>query len=108
MGVMYNLYIMNPASHSASQATQLARTQVYLTAAQQVALAQESRRASVTKSELIRQAISQFLEARQAASPEAKASGIAALAGLWQDRQTISDPMADPAAYVRQLRARRF
>ena len=94
---MYNLYIMqNPQT--------LERTQIYLTHTQQTRLAAACRRAAVTKSELIRQAVDQLLSQQAPPSVADKARHLEGLAGLWADR---SD-MADPAAYVRTLRAPRF
>lgn len=94
---MYNSYIM--------QSTQsLARTQIYLTQAQQVRLDAASRRAAVTKSELIRRAVDQFLDQQASASPDDRAQRLQGIASLWAKR----DDMADPAAYVRGLRAPRF
>lgn len=94
---MYNLYIMQQ-SHS------FARTQIYLTQYQQQRLAEVSRRASVTKSELIRLAVDQFLDQQVASGPVSKVERLAGLAGLWADR---SD-MADPTAYVEVMRKPRF
>jgi predicted transcriptional regulator len=95
--LMYNLYIM--------QSTPLlARTQIYLTQTQQARLDTASRRAAVTKSELIRRAVDQFLDLQTSASPGDKAQRLQGIAGLWAKR----DDMADPAAYVRGLRAPRF
>lgn len=82
----------------------LERTQIYLTQTQQTRLTAACRRAAVTKSELIRQAVDQFLSQQAAPSPADKARHLEGLAGMWADR---SD-MADPAAYVRTLRAPRF
>ena len=94
---MYNLYIM--------QANQtLVRTQLYLTEAQQKRLALASRSAAVTKSELIRRAVDQFLDQQPAANPAGKAQRLGSIAGLWAGRED----MADPSAYVQQLRAPRF
>ncbi len=95
--MMYNLYTM--------QNTQpLARTQIYLTEIQQSRLEIVSRRASVTKSELIRRAVDQFLDQQTPASATDKAHRLGGIAGLWVQR---SD-MVDPAAYLRKLRAPRF
>ena len=82
----------------------LTRTHIYLTQAQQDRLTLASRGAAVTKSELIRRAVDQFLDQQLAASPAGKAQRISSIAGLWAGR----DDMADPSAYVRQLRAPRF
>ena len=93
---MYDLYTM--------QNQNLARTQIYLTQTQQVRLAAACRRAAVTKSELIRQAVDQFLD-QQAATPRSdKLARVQSIAGLWADRTDIGDP----ADYVRSLRAPRF
>lgn len=95
--MMYNLYIM--------QSTQnLARTQIYLTEAQQTRLEAASRRAAVTKSELIRRAVDQFLDQQASSSATDKVKRLEGIAGLWAQR----DDMADPAGYVRALRAPRF
>ena len=94
---MYNLYIMQTNQT-------LTRTQIYLTQAQQKRLALASRGAAVTKSELIRRAVDQFLDQQPAASPAGKAQRLSNIAGLWSGRED----MADPSAYVRQLRAPRF
>ena len=98
--VVYNLYIMqsNPISQT------LTRTQIYLTEAQQKRLALACRGAAVTKSELIRRAVDQFLDQQLSATPAAKAQRLGSIAGLWADRAD----MADPAAYVQALRAPRF
>jgi metal-responsive CopG/Arc/MetJ family transcriptional regulator len=82
----------------------LTRTQIYLTQAQQTRLAAACRRSAVTKSELIRQAVDQFLDQQASADPASKAQRVAGLVGLWAER----DEMADPGAYVRALRAPRF
>jgi hypothetical protein len=82
----------------------LTRTQIYLTQAQQTRLAATCRRSAVTKSELIRQAVDQFLDQQASADPASKAQRVAGLVGLWAER----DEMADPGAYVRALRAPRF
>ena len=94
---MHNLYIMRPDQT-------LIRTQICLTHAQQKRLALASRAAAVTKSELIRRAVDQFLDQQPAASPAGKAQRVSNIAGLWAGR----DDMADPSAYVRQLRTPRF
>ena len=94
---MYNLYIMQTDQN-------LARTQIYLTQAQQARLSVACRRTSTTKSELIRRAIDQFLEQQPVASANDKMQRLKSIAGMWAER---SD-MADPAAYVKALRAPRF
>ena len=93
---MYNLYIMQTNQT-------LTRTQIYLTQAQQKLLALASRGAAVTKSELIRRAVDQYLD-QPAATPAGKAQRLSSIAGLWAGRED----MADPTAYVRQLRAPRL
>jgi Ribbon-helix-helix protein, copG family len=95
---MYNSYIM--------QADQtLTRTQIYLTQAQQKRLTLASRGAAVTKSELIRRAVDQFLDQQPpAASNTVKAQRLGRIAGLWAGRED----MADPSAYVQSLRSPRF
>jgi hypothetical protein len=94
---MHNLHIMQPDQ-------KLIRTQIYLTQAQQKRLALASRGAAVTKSELIRRALDQFLGQQPAANPAGKAQRLSSIAGLWAGR----DDMTDPSAYVRQLRAPRL
>ena len=94
---MYNLYI--------KKSTQtLARTQIYLTQTQQTLMAAACRRSSVTKSELIRQAVDQFLDQQAPADAANKAQRLRGIVGMWAQR----DDVADPAAYVRALRAPRF
>jgi hypothetical protein len=94
---MYNLYIVTTPQT-------LARTQIYLTHAQQKRLAQACRRADVTKSELIRQAVDQFLDLRMSDGRSDQTQRLNALAGMWAQRED----MVDPAGYVRELRAPRF
>jgi metal-responsive CopG/Arc/MetJ family transcriptional regulator len=94
---MYNSYIMQLPST-------LTRTQIYLTQSQQARLADASRRTAVTKSELIRLAVDQFLDQQATRNPASTAQRLAALAGLWADR----DDMADAVVYVRTLRMPRF
>lgn len=94
---MYILYIMKINQS-------LARTQIYLTQSQQVRLSVASKRSASTKSELIRQAIDQFLDQQPADSTQQKAQRLYALAGLWANR----DDMADPSAYIQTLRMPRF
>ena len=94
---MYDPYIM------ATNQT-LVRTQIYLTQAQQKRLQLAARGAAVTKSELIRHAIDQFLDQPATPSADGKAQRLSGIAGLWAGRED----MADPTAYVRQLRAPRF
>ena len=94
---MYILYIMKTDQT-------LARTQIYLTQAQQARLTVACRRTATTKSELIRRAIDQFLEQQPASDANDKSQPLQTIAGMWAER---SD-MANPAAYVRALRAPRF
>ena len=94
---MYNLYIMKTAQT-------LARTQIYLTQAQQTRLGQACKGTATTKSELIRRAIDQFLDQQGQPNPKDKAQRLQSIAGLWAQR----DDMADPVAYVQQLRSPRF
>ena len=94
---MYNLYIMQTNQT-------LARTQIYLTQGQQARLSVACKRSATSKSELIRQAINQFLDQQPEGSQEDKAQRLQGLAGLWADRAD----MADPTAYVQALRAPRF
>ena len=94
---MYDLYIMKTNQT-------LARTQIYLTQAQQARLSVACKRSVTTKSELIRQAINQFLDEQPEGSQENKAKRLQGLAGMWADRAD----MADPSAYVQALRAPRF
>lgn len=94
---MYNLYIMKTAQT-------LARTQIYLTQAQQTRLGQACKGTATTKSELIRRAIDQFLDQQGQPNPKDKAQRLQNIAGLWAQR----DDMADPVAYVQQLRSPRF
>ena len=94
---MYNLYIMQTDQT-------LTRTQIYLTQAQQKRLALASRGAAVTKSELIRHAIDQFLDQQPVAASTSKAQRLSSIAGLWAGREDL----ADPSAYVRSVRAPRF
>jgi predicted DNA-binding protein len=95
--MMYNLYIMQTSQS-------LARTQIYLTQTQQARLRVASRLTAKTKSELIRQAINQFLDNNTPESADVKAQRMQHMVGLWAER----GDMADPAAYVRTLRAPRF
>ena len=94
---MYDSYIMETDQT-------LTRTQIYLTQAQQKRLALACRSAAVTKSELIRRAVDQFLDQQPATTPAAKAQRLSSIAGLWAGRKD----MADPSAYVRAIRAPRF
>jgi metal-responsive CopG/Arc/MetJ family transcriptional regulator len=94
---MYNSYIMKTS-------ISLTRTQIYLTQQQQQRLSDVSRQSSVTKSELIRLAVNQFLDQKTAHSPKSRSQKLAGLVGLWTDRVD----MADPGAYVQALRQPRF
>lgn len=94
---MYNLYIMKTSQT-------LARTQIYLTQAQQNRLTDAAQGSGASKSELIRRAIDQFLDQQASVTPADKAARIQGIAGMWSQR----DEMRDPVAFVRQLRAPRF
>jgi hypothetical protein len=94
---MHNLDIMQPDQ-------KLIRTQIYLTQEQQKRLALASKGAAVTKSDLIRRAVDQFLDRQPAASLPGKVQRLSSIAGLWAGRED----MVDPATYVRQLRTPRF
>ena len=82
----------------------LARTQIYLTQAQQARLTLACRGSTTSKSELIRRAIDQFFDQTVPADPSEKALRMQSIVGIWAQREE----MADPGAYVRQLRAPRF
>ena len=82
---MYVSYIMQNSQT-------LERTQIYLTQTQQSRLAEACRRAAVTKSELIRQAVDQFLSQQALPSSADKAQHIEGLAGMWADRADMADP----------------
>lgn len=94
---MYDLYIMQTNQT-------LARTQIYLTQGQQARLFMACKRSATTKSELIRQAIDQFLDRQPTDSQEDKDQRLQGLAGMWANRTDT----ADPAAYVKALRMPRF
>lgn len=94
---MYNSYIMQSSQT-------LARTQIYLTQTQQTRLATACRNSAVTKSELIRRAVDQFLDQQAPSDPVNKAQRFSAIVGMWAQR----DEVVDPTAYVRALRAPRF
>ena len=81
-----------------------ARTQIYLTQAQHARLRQARKVTATTQSKLIRRAIDQFLDQQGQATPQEKARRLQDVAGLWDQR----DDMVDPVAYVGQLRAPRF
>lgn len=93
---MYTLYIMKAEE-------KLTRTQIYLTAAQQERLARVSRGSTESKSALIRRAVDEFLERKDAAPTTNKTQRLQGLAGLWADRADL----ADPAAHLRQIRQAR-
>ena len=69
--MMYDLYIMQP----------LTRTQIYLTQTQQTRLAVACRRSAVTKSELIRQAVDQFLDQQTPTDATDKAQRLSGIVG---------------------------
>lgn len=88
-----------------------ARTQIYLTHAQQLELDRLSKQSDSSKSELIRTAVDQFLAQQQRLGGDAakrqaqkRAQGLQLLAGLWGDRAD----MADPAQYINDARKARF
>ena len=94
---MYNLYIMQTS-------ISLTRTQIYLTQQQQQRLSDAARQSSVSKSELIRLAVNQFLDQKAAQPAKSNREKLAGLAGLWSDR----DEMVEPSAYVKSIRQPRF
>jgi hypothetical protein len=94
---MYSSYIMKNAS-------ELSRTQIYLTHQQQMRLAQVSRGSAATKSALIRQAVDMFLAQQPKVRVTDKTQHLQCIAGLWAQR----DDMQDPAAVVRTMRQPRF
>ena len=77
----------------------LARTQIYLSAKQQAALAQLAQERQLPKSELIRQALDRWLEQEQQAALS-KLEALRKLRGIWKDRTDMDDPVA----YVNDLR----
>jgi predicted transcriptional regulator len=91
---------MITSSYSSRHVSELARTQVYLSSAQIQALAAVGKQTALTKSELIRTAIDQFLEQRKLQELRDKRPRLLALAGLWAKH----DDKADVAAYVRNIR----
>lgn len=95
--MMYISYIMQTS-------ISLTRTQIYLTQQQQQRLADVSRQTAVSKSELIRLAVNQFLDQKATQPAKSNQQKLAGLAGLWTDR----DDMADPGAYLQALRQPRF
>jgi metal-responsive CopG/Arc/MetJ family transcriptional regulator len=94
---MYNLYIMQTS-------ISLTRTQIYLTQQQQQRLSDVSRQTAVSKSELIRLAVNQFLNQKTTQPAKSSRQKLTGLVGLWSDR----DEMADPCAYVQTMRQSRF
>ena len=94
---MYSSYIMKNASD-------LSRTQIYLTQQQQQRLAQVSRGSASTKSALIRQAVDLFLAQQPKASSSDKTQHLQAIVGLWQQH----DDLQNPAAAVRKMRQARY
>jgi len=94
---MYDSYILKNEQS-------LCRTQIYLTQVQQQRLANASRRTGGSKSELIRQAVDQFLDGQSVGGANVKVQRLQAIKGLWSDRAD----MADPVAYVTSLRKPRF
>lgn len=94
---MYSSYILKNASD-------LSRTQIYLTQQQQMLLAQVSRGSAATKSALIRQAVDLFLAQQTKASPTEKTQHLQGIVGLWEQHEG----MQDPAAVVRTMRQPRY
>jgi hypothetical protein len=94
---MYSSYIMKNASD-------LSRTQIYLTQQQQTLLAQVSRGSAATKSALIRQAVDMFLAQQTKTSPTDKTQHLQGIVGLWEQHEG----MQDPAALVRAMRQPRY
>jgi metal-responsive CopG/Arc/MetJ family transcriptional regulator len=90
---MYSSYIMKNASD-------LSRTQIYLTQHQQTQLAQLSRGSAATKSALIRQAVDMFLAQQSKTSPTDKTQHLQGVIGLWETHEG----MQDPAVVVRAMR----
>lgn len=66
----------------------MVRTQIYLTTAERDSLANLSKQTSKKQSELIREAIDQFLGGAVRANREA---AMAAAAGMWKDRKDLPD-----------------
>jgi Arc/MetJ-type ribon-helix-helix transcriptional regulator len=99
---VYDLYTMNTLAKPTRHATELARTQVYLSSAQIHELIAVGKQTALSKSELIRTAIDQFLEQRKAQEQNQnhKKPRLLGLAGLWAGHEDT----ADVAGYVRQLR----
>ncbi|OYT93862.1 MAG: CopG family transcriptional regulator [Burkholderiales bacterium PBB3] len=85
-------------------ASDLSRTQIYLTQQQQQRLAQVSRGSASTKSALIRRAVDLFLAQQPKASSSDKTQHLQAIVGLWQQH----DAMQDPAVAVRKMRQARY
>ncbi|MFM2050629.1 MAG: hypothetical protein RL682_1120 [Pseudomonadota bacterium] len=94
---MYSSYIMKNASD-------LSRTQIYLTQQQQTLLAQVSRGSAATKSALIRQAVDMFLALQAKTSRTDKTQHLQGIVGLWEQHEG----MQDPAAVVRTMRQPRY
>ncbi|MBC7620785.1 MAG: hypothetical protein H7293_17670 [Candidatus Saccharibacteria bacterium] len=85
-------------------ASDLSRTQIYLTQQQQQRLAQVSRGSALTKSALIRQAVDLFLAQQSKDSPSNKTRHLQAIVGLWQQ----NGDMKNPAAAVQKMRQPRY
>lgn len=77
----------------------LARTQIYLSAKQQAALAQLAQERQLPKSELIRQALDHWL-AQEHKPAMSKLEALRKLRGIWKDRTDMDDSVA----YVNGLR----
>jgi predicted transcriptional regulator len=85
-------------------ASELSRTQIYLTLQQQTQLAQVSRGSAATKSALIRQAVDMFLAQQAKPRSTDKNQYLQSIAGLWAQH----DDLEDPAAVVRRMRQPRY
>lgn len=97
---MYIAYITQPEISAMQHSSNpMARTQIYLSAAQQAALGRLAQQRQVPKSELIRQALDEWLAVQQRAGAS-KLELLRQAQGIWQDRAD----MDDSAAYVRKLR----
>jgi Arc/MetJ-type ribon-helix-helix transcriptional regulator len=77
----------------------MSRTQIYLSAQQQAALAQLAQERQLPKSELIRQALDRWL-AQEQKPAMSKLEALRKLRGMWKDRTDMDDPVA----YVNELR----
>ncbi|MDO5625246.1 MAG: ribbon-helix-helix protein, CopG family [Pseudomonadota bacterium] len=80
--------------------TQLVRTQIYLSVAQQEALGAVAARRRVPKSEVIREVLDEWVT-RQASEQVGKLSLLRSIRGMWADRED----MQDSVAWVNKLRS---